>query len=388
MKELKHTTVKRSGKMERERKVLLGVIEFYIKTGKPVGSNTLKEAGFGDLSSATIRNYFAKLEEENYIVQQHASSGRIPTEKAFRFYAHEYMESDLPLLADNEILTDLRNIETREIAGYLQQAADHLSHITQSAVFLSSPRFDHDFIARICIVPIDHSRCLCVLITDFGVIQTEVLKTNKKLTAFTVKRLEEYFHWRLTNNDKPENLSEEEEKMGQAYYNELMVRYIVGYSNFTGEETYRTGFSKLLEYPEFHDPIVLSSSLALFENAQSMRQLLKECSKVNRLRLWIGDDLAPFTLDKSSCSVLAMPYHINQQAVGAVGLLGPVRMPYRQLFRLLRAFSESISTALTRNIYKFKLSFRQPHQGASYLQSAERHTIGQSRLMLLEDKSL
>lgn len=386
MSALKPLVGKRPGKQERERKVLMGLVEYYLKTGKPVGSNTLKDAGFEDLSSATIRNYFAHLEDDGFLTQQHASGGRIPTHKAFRLYANEYVDNDTDMPPDDQVMAELRNTETREIAAFLQKSAETLSALSNSAVFLSAPRFDHDFISGIKLVPIDHVRCLCVIITDFGVIQTEVLHLDRKLTSFTVKRLEAYFHWRLTGNDQPENLEVEEERFAQNLYNELMVRYIVGYSNFTNEEIYRTAFSRLLHYPEFHDPVALANSLSLFENAHSMRLLLKECSKTNRLKFWIGDDLSIFAKEAPDCAVIAIPYHINQQAAGAIGILGPARVPYREIFGLLRAFTYNISTALTRSIYKFKIQFRQPQPGSAYLKSDEQHQLGQSRLMLLEDK--
>lgn len=388
MKALKSSEPRRSAKQERERKILLGLIAYYLKTGKPVGSNTLKEAGFADLSSATIRNYFAHLENEGYLTQHHASGGRIPTPKAYRLYAQEHIDvvlSDSP--RDEAPFAALRNSESREIASYLQNGAEELSRMTNCAVFMSAPRFDHDFIVGLKLVPIDHTRCLCVMITDFGVILTEVLPTEKKLTSFTVKRMESYFHWRLTGNDKPENLDKEEEHQAQQIYNELMVRYIVGYANFTNEEIYSTGFSKLLAYPEFHNPLSLAASLALFENTNSMRLLLKECSTVNHLKYWIGDDLIPYTHEIPNCTVLAIPYYINQQPIGAIGLLGSMRMPYSQLFNIMRTFSECISTALTRNIFKHKISFRQTQSDAPYLQKEEHRLIGQSHLMLLEDKS-
>ncbi len=388
MKTLKAITPKTSTKQEREKRILLGLIEHHLKTGKPVGSNTLKEAGFDDLSSATIRNYFAHLEEEGYLVQQHSSGGRIPTARAYRFYAQEFISQDtIPIPIDKAILSNLRNAETREIAAYLQGAAETLSQQTNCAVFLSAPRFDQDFILDIKLVSIDQARCLCILITNFGVIQTEVLPTEKKLSAFSVKRLESYFHWRLTGNDKPENLTSDEEQFAHKCYNELIVRFIIGYSNFTNEAIYCTGFSKLLNYPEFQNPLALANSLALFENVHSMRLLLKECMTLNHLKFWIGDDLAPFTNDESpECAIVGIPYYINHQPVGSIGLLGTMRMPYRQLFTILRAFSESISTALTRSIYKHKISFRQPKSEALHLQKEEYLTLGQTRLILLEDK--
>lgn len=380
------TTIKKLAKHDRERKVLIGLIEYYLNTGKPVGSNSLKDAGFEDLSSATIRNYFANLEEKGYLKQQHSSGGRIPTDLAYKLYAEEYIDSHEVDDYTVKNLRPLRQEETREIALYLQQAAEKLSNLTNTAIFLSAPRFDNDFILDIKLVAIDQNRCLCVLITDFGVIQTEVLHTEKKLSAFALKRMEEYFHWRLTGHTRPENLEKDEEEFAQKQYNELMVRYIVGYSNFTNEEIYRTGFSRLLAYPDFSDGMTLASSLGLFENAHSMRLLTKECSTKNKLRFWIGNDLDPFTAATPNCTVLAMPYYINQSPAGAVGMLGPTRMPYRQFFGILRYFSECISEALTKNLCKFKITFRQPNEPTSYLQKEERRLIGQSRLILLENK--
>lgn len=385
MKNTKPIPIKRMGKHDRERKVLLGLVDYYIHTGRPVGSNTLKEAGFGELSSATIRNYFANLEENGYLTQPHASGGRLPTNLAYRTYAQSYIDSELLEIKENPF-NALRTFESREIGTLLQESAEILSRSTHCAVFMSSPRFDHDFVIDLKLVPLDAKRCLCVLVTDFGLVQTEILQTPIKLSAFAVKRIEGYFHWRLTGHNKPENLEPEEEALGQNFYNELMVRYIVGYSNFIDEEIYRTGFSKLLSYPDFQDAGILASSLALFENAHSMRLLLRDCASNDHLKFWIGDDLIPFATTTPNCSVIAIPYYIARKAVGAMGILSPTRIAYRTLFSYLRLFSETVSEALTRNTYKFKITFRQPQEGNLFLQKEERQLIGQSRLKLIEDK--
>jgi heat-inducible transcriptional repressor len=382
---IKTIPLKRLGKQGREHKVLLGLVDYYIKTGRPVGSNTLKDAGFADLSSATIRNYFSHLEEEGYLVQLHSSGGRVPTNLAYRIYAQDYID-DEPIILDNDLFQAQKQTDSREIALFLQNSAETLSELTQCAVFLSAPRFDHDFIVSMKLVPIDATRCVCVLVTDFGVIRTEVLRLPNKLSAFAIKRIESYFEWRLRGIQQPENLEPEEKELAQNFYNELMVRYIVGYSNFIDEEIYRTGFSHLLAYPEFHDATVLASSLSLFENAYSMRLLLRECISNKQMKFWIGDDLKAYTALIPDCTIIAIPYYINQKPVGAVGLLGPKRLSYRVFFSTLRLFSDAISEALTRNIYKFKISFRQPQTGTIYLQSEEHQAIGQSGLMLLEDK--
>lgn len=381
-------SIKRVGKQERERKVLLGLVEHYIQTGKPVGSNALKEAGFEDLSSATIRNYFSRLEKEGLLTQSHSSGGRIPTDEALRVYAQTFFDFDPEFDGFRcPELENLRHFDSRETALFLQNATESLSQAACCAAFLSAPRFDHDFIVEMKLLLLDGLRCLCVMITDFGVIRTEILHLPNKLSGFAVKRIESYFRRRLTGRQEGEELKPEEEAVAQSVYNELLLRYIVSYSTFVDEDVYRTGFSRLLNYSEFKEAGALASGLSLFENVRGMRLLLKETRALERLKFWIGNDLVNYTHPDPDCSVIAIPYYINRKAVGAVGLLAPARISYRKIFKILSLFSESVSEALTRNIYKFKISFRQPEPGKVYLQKEDRQSIGRSCPMLLEDQS-
>jgi heat-inducible transcriptional repressor len=129
-----------------------------------------------------------------------------------------------------------------------------------------------------------------------------------------------------------------------------MVRHVVGYANFSAEDILRTGLSKLLTYPEFSDAACLAKSLSLLEDENQMREILRECCKKNEMTSWITDDRA----------IISIPYRINQVTAGAIALLGPMRVPYRNLFGLMQLFSEQIGRALTDSVYKYKISFRQP----------------------------
>ncbi len=357
---------KKTKKETREIQALLGLVDLYLKTGKPIGSSTLQEHGFETLSSATLRNYFNELEKEGYLKQAHASGGRIPTDKAFRFYAEEVLSSVIYDPKMEEALKGLKVEETKNVAAYLHASGEILSNAVGYPTFLTAVRFDHDFILDVKFVAIDTSRLLCILITSFGQIFTEQLSSDQKLSSFALKRLEGYFQWKLKNLDKP-SLSPEEEASAQKIYNEIMVRYLVRYSNFSNEEIHRTGFSKLLSYPEFNDPVSLATGLSLFENTAKMGQLLSECTQSNTLRFWMGGDLMP----GSNCSVIAIPYRINHVPAGSVGILGPMRMDYRALFGSLALFSESLSETLTKSLYKFKLSFRTPQSGTVFLDRKE-----------------
>ena len=366
---------KGSKKEGRALEVLIGLIELYLETGKPIGSNTLKEHGFQSLSSATIRNYFAELEEKGLLRQPHASGGRIPTNDAFRFYASEVLPSPKRLPEVEEEVRKLELGESRNLMRYLQKSAETLSELTGYAVFLSSVRFDHDFILDIKLVGIDHERILCVMVTDFGQILTEVLPITQKLSAFSLKRIEAHIQWRVKGGEEPENLTEDEGLLAKQFYNEMMVRYLVRYSNFSDEDIYRTGFSSLLTYPEFNDPVALATGLSLFENPAHMRLLLSDCVRARELRYWVGHDLAPYASAAQGCSVIAVPYQVGQTTVGAIGLLGPCRMPYRTLFGTLQLFSERLSQSLTKSLSKFKISFRQPRSATPYIQQAEHNLL-------------
>lgn len=365
---------KKTGKQDRINKVLLGLVDYYIHFGRPVGSDTLKDAGFEDLSSATLRNYFASLEEEGFLTQVHASGGRIPTSRAFQFYAENCLDLE-EYRTDPELFSKLKEFESKEVASFMLSSAELLSENTQCAVFLSTPRFDQDFITHIKLIPLEGQRCLCVLITDFGVVKTEMMTLPSKRSVLSIKRIESYFYWRITNIPPAEPLDEEEEGIAKNLYNEVMVRYFVGYSNFLDEEIYRTGFSKLLAYPEYQDAALLANSLSLFENSHSMRLLLRECCALNKLKFWIGNDLSSYSLSNPNCAVLAVPYCINQLPVGAVGILGPTRLPYRNLFHILRNFSATMSEILTRMVYKFKITYRQPTKDPYFIQQQNQNSL-------------
>ena len=373
---MKKTISKKPAKDEREQTLLLGLIDLYIKSGRPVGSNTLRESGFDSLSSATIRNYFSKLENQGYLKQQHSSGGRIPTPLAYKLYASQYLNQGSLPEKEIEALKTALNQETREVTSYLMSAAEIISEASECAVFLSSPRFDHDFVLDIKLVPLDHSRCLCVILTDFGQVYTVILHLGQKCSNFTLKKIETFFHWKLTNLDRP-TLTEEEMQLCTRLYNEVMLRHIASATHFTSEDIYKTGFSKLLQATEVSDPITLASGLSLFENTNYLRSLLKECSKLKQMRCWIGDDLRTPAL--TPCSVIAIPYFIHQNIVGALGILGPNRIPYRKLFAILMAASEAIGKTLTNNLYKYKISYRQPQENPF-------EPLTEAQVLLLEEK--
>lgn len=378
--------LEKKNRKSKETEVLIGLIDLYLKQGRPIGSNTLKESGFDHLSSATIRNYFARLEMEGLLRQHHSSGGRVPTDKAYRLYA-EMKKADPEISrSDDQFLTSLLSRETKELSIYFQEAAQAISELTGSAVFIAAPRFDQDFIVQIKVIEIDDKRALCVILTDFSLVHTEILYLPKKMDKGALGKLEEYFHFRLTGLDKPK-LSEAAETFAKHAYNEIVLRHFVSYTNMQFEDVYKAGFSKLLLHPEFHDPAILSNTLALFENRDSIRKILKECFEAKELKYWIGDDLRSLIAPPHYTSMIAIPYRIHNHVVGVVALLGPDRLHYAKIFGILEKVSHYISENLTNTLYKYKINYRQPKSLEIESQQRDPHLIGLAGQSLIEKKN-
>lgn len=367
-------------KKDREDAVLLGLIQKYIQTNRPIGSNVLQESGFEFLSSATIRNYFHKLEHDGFLKQSHASGGRIPTTSAFRYYAnHHLLHNHLPEAYKKKMIENLL-LNDREISSYLTEAAEKLSEYTDCSVLLTSPRFDQDFLHDIQLFRIMDRKILFVLITDFGLVRTETLSMHKPITDAQMKKIQELFLWKIGKGVQPK-IEPSLLKIAQYCYNEIMVRHIVGYANFHSEEIYRSGLSKLLSYPEFNDPVLLAKNLALFEDFEEIRPLLAESMKIGRLTLWIGNELKNITQGQEESTVMAIPYSIHERVVGAVAILGPMRLDYPKLFGILTQFSKTISSELTKSIYRYKISYREPQS------RLDKKHLETSPSIYLEDKT-
>jgi heat-inducible transcriptional repressor len=366
----------RFSRREKEKLCLIKLIEYYIATGRAVGSNTLKEVGFPDLSSATLRNYFASLEEEGYLMQQHISGGRIPTKEAFRFYAKECldeMEKEGKKEGYYSTATDVFAREMKEIIAILQQAAEDLSEKTSSAVFLSYPRFDQDFVTDITFVLVDASRVISVILTSFGQVYTEIIPTAKKISQESLSKIQAFIRLLLSGKEPVEHgLNIEEKELAKKFYQETLSRYLVSYANFSDEDIFRTGFSRLLVYPEFQAAEHLVGSLALFENHAQLRGIVRETMRTGALKYWIGDERFGFSF---GATVAAIHYTIGTKSVGAIGVIGPMRLQYKRLFSHLTCMAKDISDFLQRSLLRYKISFREPLEKQYQLEGRQTHAL-------------
>ena len=165
----------------RQRDVLIAVIREYIDSAEPVGSRVLCKRHFPNLSPATIRNAMADLEELGYLVQPHTSAGRVPTDKAYRYY----VESFPPASAGAPATVAAPALPARRrsgIDGFMERTSSHLSDATRLTGLLLAPPLKQNMIARVDLMPLPDDRALAVVTTDAGWITVREITLDPPLT--------------------------------------------------------------------------------------------------------------------------------------------------------------------------------------------------------------
>lgn len=350
-----------STKQRRTLRVLLGLIELHLQTGRPVGSQTLKEGGFGHLSSATLRNYFVSLETLGYLKQTHISGGRVPTDAAFKVYADEVLrqlQKDPPgpcALPDRCRLRD-----ASELSGWIEGAALHLAERTKCCVALTLPRFASDSVAHIQFVPIGASRLLAILCTQLGLVHTVSLIATWSTDRRVRELAQEYCNWRINPHCKKPSLKPTQEHQFGHIHNEIMIQYLIEHSTSTHQRLILSGLSQLLHHEECNRAPIFAEFLTLLENKEGLQRLLAQLQNGEELAFWIGEALSPHFPGIGNCSISGASYSLHRGAVGAIALIGPVRLPYREIFTYLRETCKALSQQLTHCVYKYHIEVKSP----------------------------
>jgi heat-inducible transcriptional repressor len=357
---------KRQGRRDREKKILFCLVEYYLRTGKPVGSQSLQEEALGDISSATIRNYCVSLERDGYLKQQHLSGGRVPQAKAFSEYAgYCYEQLGIEVPSKEPPLQLEPSIASPEVVSFLQLAADSLSQKVGAPVAITSPRFDHDVITDLKFIFLDVQRALVVITTEFGLVHTSVLYSASPLSHALLKKAERFSRSRLFQEVVESDLFEGNElEQIRKLYQEAMASYFVSYSSISQEDLWRTGFSRLLTRPEFEEAHALAAPLSLFENVSALRGFSRDAIRSEHLRFWIGEELSPYAVGDLNCAAVSIPYQVGGHPVGALTVIGSMRVFYLDLFRLMRDTALQVSTVLSNSLVRHRMTYRLPETHA------------------------
>ncbi|MCJ7806334.1 MAG: heat-inducible transcriptional repressor HrcA [Clostridia bacterium] len=337
---------------DRKKQILRAVVINHIKTAEPVGSRTVARYYRMGLSSATIRNEMADLEDLDYLAQPHTSAGRIPSQLGYRYYVDNLMDID-NLSADDEmaISSSLSTEKMREIEQIIINSARVLSSATNQTSLIMGPQFRKSAFRQLRILPLDDKRGLVVLITDTGFIKNKVIEMQQQLSQAELHQVVSYLNQKLYGltidqvttsliNELKRDLFKRLEILEQAFIlleeslkEEKQIRVFLG------------GTTNILNQPEFKDVDKIRRMLNLFEQEPLLFKILEDTSSENNIVVSIGAENEFEAIRE--CTLITGTYKIHDKTLGTVGVLGPIRMDYSRVICVLRRLVDYLNQRLS-----------------------------------------
>ncbi len=316
---------------ERKKHILAAIIERYIKTGEPVGSKMLLENLNISVSSATVRNEMAELSDNGYLEQPHTSSGRIPTQKGYRYYVDELM-SERALDEDTRRRIDMMlGTHFGDPEKLLREASAILADITDCAVVTTTPTSAGAVIKKAELIPVSRRTAIVVLLTSSGILKDKVVRLDSDITDETVR----VFYKMASENFIGQPLSQMANIMLQSLVvslgeNALKMSPIVVALSDLSRDALTADVVLGGEKNLFNKTEISSDVLSIMELLTKKDTLLSVFSSANDgLNVYIGKENPLTPLGNSS--MIVSTYSVSDTFGGALGLIGPTRMDYARL---------------------------------------------------------
>jgi heat-inducible transcriptional repressor len=329
---------------ERQIIILITIIEEFVKTAEPIGSRTLSKMEHLPYSPATIRNEMADLEEMGYLEKTHSSSGRVPSEKGYRFYVdyiQEYSDVDTTEFSPISELFTKKNLEREEA---IKEAVKILSEITNYTSIVLGPNANQSRVKKFEFVPLSEKNAVLVLITDRGHVESRNLVIQDGINIKEVEKVIHLMNETLVNclvSEIPEKLNYEIKpyfKQFMNYYEKLIDSILEAFSTLANDKYYLSGRSNIFYQPEFQDINKLHKLMLALED----KQMLKIVQANERgLQVRIGQENHIDAM--RNCTVITVPYKIAQDEYGTIAVVGPTRMEYSKVIPLLEYIAKNIS---------------------------------------------
>ena len=331
---------------ERKKKILQAVIRNYLETGEPVGSRTISKYTDLNLSSATIRNEMADLEEMGYILQPHTSAGRIPSDKGYRLYVDTMMEEkEREVVEMKEMLVERQD----KMETLLKQVARVLAQNTQYATMISAPQTKRNKLKFIQLSRVDENQILAVIVTEGNVVKNNILPVNDELSDETLLKLNILLNTHLNGLSIDEiNLGMISVMKQQAGIHSDIVSDVIdavaeGIRAEEDLEIYTSGTNNIFRYPELADQQKASELINTFEEKQLLGELLQDTQAEESgtgIQVYIGSETPVQSM--RDCSVVTATYELGGGMKGTIGIVGPKRMDYDKVVGTLRTIQTQL----------------------------------------------
>lgn len=339
---------------ERKLKILNAIIKSYLETGEPVGSRTISKCEDIGLSSATIRNEMADLEEMGYIIQPHTSSGRVPTDLGYRLYVDNMMKNRLDSLDKKEQeLAEMKEFlddKVEKVEKLLEDTAKLLASNTNYATMVTTPVNKSRKLKFIQLSLIEEGKILCVVVTQKNTVKNRIINIEEPITSEDVLKMN------LLINTALSGLSFEEINVGlisritnQAGDNANLVRDIIDIIGLTltsndDFRVYTSGANNIFKYPELSETQTASEIISTFEEKKLLTALVEnnnaDKEEKDDIQVYIGSESNVSSM--KDCSIVTATYEIEDGVKGTIGIIGPKRMDYEKVVESLNAVKDQL----------------------------------------------
>ena len=337
---------------ERARRVLSAIVRDYIQGGEPVGSNSIARRPDVDVSSATVRAVMADLEDLGFLEKPHTSAGRIPTSRGYRYYVDALLRFKPPLPEEREQIERQAHEAASHVDNMMAAGARVLHSLTRHAGVVAAPRPQAERLSRVEFLQLREGRVLAILISRSGAVRNRVLNMERPLSPSELTQAANYLNSLVTDLTLAEALlkvkAEQERdlaELGAVKAHALSLgAQVVQVEGAQVRAVQIQGQASLLDDKGIaNDMVKIRALVQALEGKDQLVQVLDRTLVAEELQIFIG---AESGIVEPDLAIVAAPYRLKGEVVGALGVIGPTRMDYSRIAPLVELTARTIGLAL------------------------------------------
>ncbi|MDW0117400.1 heat-inducible transcriptional repressor HrcA [Sporosarcina thermotolerans] len=335
----------------RQLLILQLTVNDFIESAQPVGSRQLSKKPEAPFSPATIRNEMADLEDLGYLEKTHTSSGRIPSEKGYRFYVDHLLTPEKLTVEDSvQIRSVFQNsvVETEEL---IRNSAKIISELTNYTSILLGPDTLMHSVKKFSIVPLDETKAVAIIVTDNGHVENRIFDVPKGMVASDIEKMVNILNERLVGTPLSllqNKLAREAKIVFEQHVHhagDLFASFQRAMTIKPEERLYFGGKMNMMKQPEFNDLQKMKMLFEFMENGTTAFNFFRDDTKGIHVRIGSENELDAM----EDCSVITANYSAGPNMSGSIAIIGPKRMDYGRVITMLDILSGNLSQALEKN---------------------------------------
>ncbi len=321
---------------DRQKLILKAIVEEYVNTANPVASFDLMAKPYLNFSSATLRAEMALLEQLGLIEKPHTSSGRVPTSMGYKYYVDNLVTRDSEVASQFPLIDQIFQQHDMMKEEAIKEAMNLLSKLTNYTSMALGADYRSELVKKMDFIPVSEKEAVILIVTNQGHVSNQMIKIPDGLNSEELKKVVKILDEVLKNKplaDVERILNDEfarfQVKDLMNYHDQLLNTFVNAFSKFYKDNYYLSGMSNVFGQPEFNDVNKLKKFMEAFEEGEVMKLV----GNTNGLTVRIGSENKILAMD--DCTIISVPYRIDDEKIGTIAVIGPTRMEYKKVIPLV-----------------------------------------------------